>query len=88
MSHTHGGIVVGKHYRGLENRPVCRTVLDRQSRIDEAWVSADLGSIALAVLEEAFDYDAKHRHRSIHVGCCQYHDLRTRIEKLVKEGPR
>ena len=40
---------------------------------------------ALAVLDEAWTYDQRHNHASVESGCCNYHDLRTRIQELGKE---
>ena len=39
-------------------------------------------ALALAVLDEAFTYDARHDHKIVEEGCCSYHDLRERISKL------
>ena len=36
----------------------------------------------LAVLEEAYEYDAKHNHRAVKAGCCRYHDLQRQIKEL------
>ena len=41
-------------------------------------------ALALAALEGATSYDTKHNHREIRAGCCEYHDLRRRIEELGK----
>ena len=64
----------------LSAHPPCTDEMCSSCEIEEDAARA----LAQAVLEEAYDYDAKHNHRAINAGCCRYHDLQRQIEALGK----
>ncbi len=60
-----------EYVRACEHRTEC-----------EQWAEHAVRDFGLAVLDEAFSYDAKHNHKVIRDGCCDYHELHRRIEAL------